>query len=379
MKNTKLMFLMIVGLLMVFVITACGGGDEESSGQSNEDDTSDASASEAPVEEGEAEGEGDLDESVSIGTHASGSGYHTVGAGFAKLISSHTSIRGNVTPSAGPQAWMGDLNSGGLELGLISGPDLSWAYTGGPGYDEANEKVRMIFGGMPMYQTGYGVPADSDIQGLSDLEGKAIGAEFGGNLFMNSIAEATLKSVGLTWDDVNPVPVPEFQAGLDALQGGTLDSTIPASPTAAKAMEVSSAIGGIRVLPFGGLQPEDIEDGIPEEFQDLFDEYMPTSGLATVPAGTGILEEDTVHITYDMNLVVNDGISDDTVYEILKAVWENSTEMNDLISYTETLSPDTMLVSDPGAPYHEGAIKFYKEVGVWTDELQEKQDELLAN
>lgn len=40
----------------------------------------------------------------------------------------------------------------------------------------------------------------------------------------------------------------------------------------------------------------------------------------------------------------------------------------------KSIIPQTML-----APYHEEAIKYFKEIGWWSEELQSKQDKLLAD
>ncbi|WP_102348891.1 TAXI family TRAP transporter solute-binding subunit [Bacillus sp. Marseille-P3661] len=364
----RLGILSLICLLTIMLLAACGGSGSEQA------QTDSKAGSEEKTESTEgSSGEnatGEIDDSVAIGTHSAGSGYHTVGSGLAKIISDNTPIRGNVRPTAGPQAWINDLNSGNLEFGLINNVDIAFAYNGGPGYEKPIENIRTVFGGMPMNSTGWTVRRDSGITSISELKGQPVASGFGGNFLIDLILRAELESVGLTYDDVKPVPVPEFQASLDAIQENMVAGAYAGSPDSAKAQEVGSAIGGLRVLPFGDLKPEDISaDGkAPAEKQALLEKYLPGASFSVVPAGVGVLEEDTVHIRYDMTLVASADVSADTVYTVLKSIWENYEEMHGLISYTNDLSPEVMPRPNPGAPYHEGAIKFYKEMGVWTDE-----------
>lgn len=363
----------MLAVLIMLLVTACG---------SKNSDTSTTGSPSNAVEQNNAKGDTnansssdgkELASSVVIGTHSAGSGYHTVGSGLAKIISDYTPIRGNVRPTAGPQAWMSDLNSGNLEFGLINHIDIAFAYNGGPGYTQPMENLRVVFGGMPMYSTGWAVREDSDIYSIRDLKGKPVASDFGGNYLTVQILGAELESVGLSWDDVNGVPVPEFQSSLDALQEKTVVAAYPGSPDSAKVMEVASSVGGVRVLPFGDLKPEDIDENGkgPAQMQAILDKYLPNAFFGIAPAGMGVLKEDTVHIRYDMNLVASKDVSEDTVYEVLKAIWENHTDLHGLISYTNTLSTDDFIYPTPGAPYHDGAIKFYKEMGVWGPEHEE--------
>lgn len=345
------------------ILGACGGN-------SSKTETNTASNGKTELASSTEKTGNDLDNSVAIGTHSAGSGYHTVGSGLAKIISDNTPIRANVRPTAGPQAWINDLNSGKLEFGLMNNVDIAFAYNGGPGYEKPVENLRTVFGGMKMNSTGFGVRRDSGITSIRDLVDKPVASGFGGNFLIDLILRAELESVGLSYDDVKPVPVPEFQTSLDALQEKTVIAAYPASPDAAKAQEVGSAIGGIRVLPFGDLTPEDIsKDGkAPAEMQAILEKYLPGASFTVVPAGTGVLEEDTVHIRYDMTLVASADTSAETVYQVLKSIWENYEELHGLISYTKELNHEVMALPNPGAPYHEGAIRFFKEIGVWTPE-----------
>jgi hypothetical protein len=375
----RLWIMLVLSLSLVLLLTACGeSGGNESGGSGGNESGSPSNGESGGEGEGGSGGEGasgELDTSIAIGTHATGSGYHKVGAGFAKIISDYSEIAANVRPMAGPQAWMPELKGGVLEFGLMASPDVVLARTGGPGYDEPVENLRLVFGGMPMYNTGYGVRADSDIKSLKDLKGKRVATEFGGNYLMGQQSRAALASVGLSYDDVVQVPVPEFMASLDALQDGNVDAAYPASPDAAKAIEVANAVGGIRVLPFGDLKPEDIANGVPEEMQAILDKYTPATSLAVVPAGTGILEEDTVMLYYYMTMVTSADVSEETVYQVLKAIWEHTEEMHNVSSYTAELSPEMMLVEFPPAPYHDGAKKFYQEMGVWNENHEKLVDE----
>jgi ABC-type nitrate/sulfonate/bicarbonate transport system substrate-binding protein len=193
-------------------------------------------------------------------------------------------MRGIVQPTAGPNAWMNDLNSGNMDFGLLSATDSAWAYTGGPGFDKPAENFRLVLQGNFVYNSGFGVKADGSINSIKDLKGKKVASDYGGNIFTNQLAVASLAAAGLTWNDVAQVPVPQINSGLDLLQNGTVHATQAASPDTPKTLEVDSAIGGIKLLNFGDVKPEDIENGIPEDVQAIIDKEIPGVTLKVAPA-----------------------------------------------------------------------------------------------
>ncbi|MGG0717416.1 TAXI family TRAP transporter solute-binding subunit [Robertmurraya massiliosenegalensis] len=350
-----------VFILLIFVLAACSesGTEQVDSGNTG------------TVDENQNNGNGgeeaELPDVVSIVTHAQGGGYHTVGSGLASVISDNTPIRAIVQPTAGPNAWMSDMAAGRVDFGLIAGPDAAWAQSGGPGFDNATENLRVLFGGPLLSNSGLAVREDSGIDSLADLKGKRVGSDYGGNVFSDLIAEALLASAGLTWDDVKEVPVPDTNTALTSLQNGAVDAVIAASYTSPNTMEVHQAVG-LKILPFADLKPEDIQDGLPDDLQAIMDDLLPGVFLHPAPGGEGILTEDTLLPSYEMFMVATEDTSPETVYTVLKAIWENSEKMHDIHPWTANLSPDNMATTKPPIPYHEGAVKFYKEIGVWTDE-----------
>lgn len=318
-NNGKRDFLSVLILLTCLILVACGG---QSSTSSNAD----------------GENNDGIDDSITIATHPTGTGQHAVAAGFAALISDETPITAVARPTAGPAAWMNDLAEGRVQFGMIPTPDASFAYRGIVGYEQPVEGLRMVLAGMPTYNMTLAVKKESDITSLKDLKGRRVVGGMGGNHTANLLIEIVLESAGLTKDDIQVVNVPDFLASLDALQDGSLEVAYPGAPTSSKAVEVASVVGGLRGLPIGDLKPEDIENGIPAEIEELLRTKLPTASLAVMPAGLGWLEEDTVHIKYDLSLATHESVSEETVYTVLKAIWDHHDRMHNVHVYSSELT-----------------------------------------
>ena len=67
----------------------------------------------------------------------------------------------------------------------------------------------------------------------------------------------------------------------------------------------------------------------------------------------------------------------DTVYEVVSALHENFDAYKDVTQTTKGWSIDEAQVEPTEVPFHEGLVRFLDEQGVWTEEAQEKNDELI--
>lgn len=67
------------------------------------------------------------------------------------------------------------------------------------------------------------------------------------------------------------------------------------------------------------------------------------------------------------------------VYTIVKTLTENQKELEPIHSDLKhwTLQTTGERAGDAGVPFHNGAIRYLKEKGVWTDRLDKVQQELL--
>ena len=55
----------------------------------------------------------------------------------------------------------------------------------------------------------------------------------------------------------------------------------------------------------------------------------------------------------------------DTVYKVLKAMHDNKSALVASFAGMNGFDPDLMARKHPSAKFHEGAIRFYKELGQW--------------
>ncbi len=352
-------FFLILLVIMGLILSGCQSGSEPTS---------------LPKEnENETTKQEELPATVVLGTNQIGGSFYDVGTGVAKVLSDYSPIQAQVEPIGGPNIFIPFLETGKLELGLISGNYAIWAYTG-INFDKPYKNLRLLVCGHKIPILPLTVRVDSGIKSIKELKGKKVGSEFGGNIEMHNSLTAALESVGLTWDDVLPVPVPDAIVSLRSIQEGSLDASFGGTPVGAQGIEVDSSTP-LHALNFGDLPPEQ-GDNPPEEIVKALLNHLPGSHIARQEK-VGILKSDVTLIYSNACLVASSKLSADAAYEITKTLYENYEELHPQHALLKDWKQETMFSSNLYAPYHEGAVRFWKEKGLWTPEAEEDQRKLL--
>ncbi len=90
----------------------------------------------------------------------------------------------------------------------------------------------------------------------------------------------------------------------------------------------------------------------------------PYYAFATIPKGTyKTVDADVTTFGVMATFVTSADVSEKTVYEVTRAVFENLDDFRTLHPAFKNLDPKLMIKNGLSAPLHPGAIKYYKEKG----------------
>lgn len=293
-------------------------------------------------------------QTVSIGTNPQGSLAYATGAGVAKVAIEAAKVNMRVVPQGGPVVTLPLLDNGELDFTISNVAASSFAYLGQAMYDgRKQEKVRLAAVLFPLYSMFY-VRADSDIETLNDLKGKRLPSRFTKQKIVGLNAESVLATAGLNFDDVDGVPVPNGVRGVRDFMEGKNDAAY-FSLTSGITRQAHAAVGGIRVLS--------MED-TPKALAALRS-VVPAGSIATLrPAKLFPGVVGPTHV-FAAAFVVNASTRtpDETVYKVVKALHGNKEKLVGSHGMFKQFDPGKMHV-DLGVPYHPGALRYYKEVGM---------------
>ena len=212
-----------------------------------------------------------------------------------------------------------------------------------------------------------GVAGDAGVKEYSDLKGKRV-AWVKGAPSLNVNVTAYLAYGGLTWDDVEKVEFGGFGDSWKGLINGQVDAVF-ASTNSGRAYEAEAGPRGLMWPPIDPANTEGIARM--REIAPFFAPFTATVG-ATIDGTPGA---PTAGYAYPV-LVAMDDQDADLVYNMTKAM----VELFD--SYAGKAPGINGWAMDKQdfewvAPYHDGAIRYYKEVGAWSEEAQVHNDSLL--
>jgi uncharacterized protein len=245
------------------------------------------------------------------------------------------------------------ITAGRIESGIAQSDVVSWAYAGTGIFaaDGPMKRLRAIASLFPE-NVQLVVHGDSPIRSLAEVRGRRISL---GQTGSGTLADAriVLAAAGLTEKDM---AAEYLRPGVAAakIQDGSLDGFFLIGGIPVPAIRELAATTPIRLIP--------IDDDVLSKMKESSSSYR----RSVIPAGTypGINLE-TPSIGFNALWVVSAEASDDLIYAITKALWNDATQ-----ALLETHNPIGRQVRFENAldglsiPLHTGAKRFYREAGL---------------
>jgi uncharacterized protein len=292
---------------------------------------------------------------VTIVTTRAGSFTNSIGTAVAKVLVEKAGIKTTVSPQQ--SHGLETVNDGSAELSLATISDVQQYVTGTIDYAGKGEKknIRMIGRLVPIRTAGM-VRLDSDIKTLADVKGKRVPTGFPAQKSVHRVVLSQLAGAGLTEADISPVPTRNIVSSADDFAAGKTDIFWFALGSA-KVKQVAASVGGLRAISV---------ETTPQAIAAM--KKLVPGSYPVVLKPSKRLEEVRSQITaqaYDVVFFTNPKMSDDAVYKITKAIHDNKKEMAAVFGAMNGFEPGQMATAYDNLEYHPGAIKFFKEKGMW--------------
>ncbi|MGF3102268.1 TAXI family TRAP transporter solute-binding subunit [Rossellomorea sp. DUT-2] len=327
MKKRSLFLGTALLLVLSVILSACGGG---SGG-------------------GSSEGEGNKEvDFIGIATGGTGGTYYPLGGTFAKIIQDETGIKSSASTSGASAENMAAIKDGKTEIAFTQTDIASYASEGTEMFSD--NKVENARGIATLYPETIQIVTtkDSGIKSVEDLKGKVVSVgEAGSGTLLN--AKQILEVHGITLEDLEARNL-SFDDSTTGIQDGTIDAAFITSGTPTGAVEGLAATQDITIVP--------VESG---KISELIEKY-PYYSEDEIPSGTySKVDEAVTTVAVRAMLVTNADISEDVIYDVTKAIFENT----DAITHAkgELIKAEDGL-KGMGIELHPGAKKYFDEKGV---------------
>lgn len=292
---------------------------------------------------------------VTLGS-TTGGATSQMGRAISATVSELSPLQMRPQEMANTADYMPLVNAGEIDFGISNVVQLWYAYNGtGMSAGQPGPNLRAVTVMQP-FRNGMQVRNDSPIRTSADLSGLRMPSFPDGSLG-DHVMRAYLANGGLTYDDVVSVPVPNFPRMWDSFREGLVDAVIDI-PGSANSRELDAAVGGIRYINFTDT-PETL---------DAMREWLPQTFLTTIGAESGLpgFFEPTMVNAFTYTFFANASVPEDQVYAVARAMYEGEQALLGTGPVWAGLDRANY-AADVEVPFHPGAIRFYREAGIWQE------------
>ena len=287
---------------------------------------------------------------MTMGTGGTTGTYYAYGNILGQYMKSKADIDVTVVSTDGSKANIQGIDAGDYQLATVQSDVLAYAWAGTQSFaeDGAVDSFRVIAG---LYAEAVQlITMDPSIKSVADLKGKAvsIGAP-GSGVYFNAMD--VLTAAGLTLDDIQPQYL-SFGDSTDGLKDGKIQAAFIVAGAPTPAITELCTTNDAFLVPIDGDIAATLMAGSP-----YYTAY-------TVPAGTYAGQtEDVTTVTVKATLIVSADASEEDVYAITAAIFDNI----DAITVEHAKGAELSLenaTTGMAAPFHAGAAKYFAEKGI---------------
>ncbi len=290
-------------------------------------------------------------ENLTLGTGGTTGTYYAVGGVMSTVLSPlMDGVDLTVTSTGASKANIQLIDAGEAKLAIVQNDVMYYAFTGtdlfeGEGAYETFSTVAGLYD-----ETVQIVTCSDSIATVADLKGKTVSVgDAGSGTEFN--AKQILEAYDMTFDDINVVNL-SFGDSADSLKDGKIDAAFIVAGAPTTAVVDLATTKAVKLVQ---LDAEHIE-----KLQSKYDFYTET----TIPADTytGVTEDATT-VSVRATLIASNDVSEDAVYTLLKAMFDNKDALVAGHAKFEFLNLEDA-VKGISVPFHAGAKKYYEEQGI---------------
>jgi len=290
---------------------------------------------------------------LSVGTAPAGGTFFTVGGAIADVLGGRpgeTTWQVTAEATSGSQENIRRLVQGELDVALSNAAITYFAVRGAEGWDQAYG-VRTVMTLAPNVAL-FVAPAGNGIETIADLRDRRVvtgpaGAGF--EFFVRPI----LAAHGLAYDDFTPLNATQ-SAAVDMLADGAAGAAFIGGGVPTPSITQAATTQDIVFVPYDEAA-----------VASLAEEYV-FFAPATIPAGTyrGQDEDFEGLDVGSMHVIAAESADEALIYEATRRIYENRDTVTATHPAGRAINP-TNVVRDTGTPFHPGAIRYYREIGIW--------------
>jgi len=292
---------------------------------------------------------------VAIGTLPQGSLAYAIASAVAKVGTQNGGLNMRAVGTGGSNVYIPQLNRGEVAFGTSNLFEANFARTGTGNFKgRKNPNVRIAALLMP-FAVGIMVARDSKITQLTQLKGKAFPVGYARQKLVAVIQQAIFRGVGMSESDLDGVPVPNFAKAAGLLAEGKLTGMLLAPGSGiVKRTHAKRAVRFIDIPKKPSVEAE-------------IKKNLPGARLVLVkPNKRFVSIVEPVHlIGYQYAIITSSKTDAGSVYKLVKALHGHQKELAAAHGIFRRFKPAKMATVTTVVPFHKGAIRFYKEAGVW--------------
>ncbi len=341
----KKILAVLLAVLMLFTLAACGGNSD-----AGEETT--AGTEVTAGDETTAAANDEIIKTITTGTGGNTGTYYAFTTAVGQVLGTDA-YKFNVISTGGSQANIEMIADGEAQFAIVQNDVMNYAYEGTNGFAEAITDFKAV---ACVYSEVCQLVATktSGITSLADLKGKTVAVgDVGSGVYYNAVQ--ILEAAGLDIDkDINKVTA-SFGDSATQLKDGSIDAAFITAGAPTTAITDLATTTDVVLVDLG----DDIINSLIEKYP-FYEKFEATADNTKYDFVTDTVNTVAIKATF----VVTEKMSDDQVYEITKNLWEKQEEIAVAHAKGNEMVKENAVAAVGKVPVHPGAEKYYKEIGV---------------